>query len=163
QQNDSFKPLDGPARAAATTNLTLHLDDFPVQFVVLDADAGILRLANIAGSLRYQDGAVAVTQPFQLSAANPAATLPLPPTATGPRLDGAGAPLAIGPLPAASQHFSLASFPQYGPQLVDLQCRFAGAAGALTVELLAEGRDETPANVASYYFTPAQTTAQFQY
>jgi hypothetical protein len=169
QQNDGGKTLEGPATAGSATQLSLHMDEFPIQFVVLEADAGILALATFSGALRYQDGATAVTAPFQLASTAPRAALPLPPGVTAASITadvaplGAGAPLRIGPLPAASQRFSLASFPQYGPQRVELKCHFGVGDDPATFELLAEGAAETPANVTAIALTPAQPTAEFTY
>jgi hypothetical protein len=93
----------------------------------------------------------------------------LPPTATAgaisvevKSLDGASS-LHLGPLEASSHHFSLASLPQYGPQVIDIQCRFSDPSGSAAIDVLAEGQDETHQNIATYYFTAARPNGEFTY
>ncbi|MEM7132929.1 MAG: hypothetical protein AAF702_41885 [Chloroflexota bacterium] len=139
----------------------LRPDDFPVDFVPIEASQSLLRLATIQGILRRPDGDTEVEQTFKLTSGQPMATLALPKQTVGASLefeaislDGLGT-VKIDPLPARPLQLSLSTFNEYGPQKVEVTCLFQSSQEYVVFEFLPEDRTETHDEIKRLYFRPS--------
>ncbi len=169
QQGAGVRRVDGPAAAGTSPFIELQKSDFPGTFYQYSADAHLMQLAKLNGMLAYQDNGNPVAVPFTLDSGHLHASLVAPAGATDATLTviaqplGPGAPITLGPDPAADRQYSLASFIQYGPQSVNITVHFNGPVGLYVIDLIAEGKSDTPDNVTTLTFAPDQTTAVWQY
>jgi hypothetical protein len=168
----AIRRLDGAEVSSSAPTLVVQLADFPIDLVEVSAEAALLAVGSPSGALGYTAPSGAqVSTPFQLTTEKPRCALALPRDATSATLSlevqpltGGGSPLHLGPLPARGQHFTLASFAEYGPHQVALTGSFpSGAPGPLQVDLLADGLPELPANLATLFLTRDSPAASWSY
>jgi hypothetical protein len=171
-ESAGVRRVDGAPVSANAPFLVLQPHDFPVELVELSADPALLALGNLSGALAYAaPGGAAVTTPFALTSAALRTSVALPRDGASPAITvdaqpvtGAGATLRLGPLPASGQHFTLASFAEYGLHKIAIACAFpAGAPGPFAIDVLADGQADAPANVTTLYLTRGQPTADWSY
>lgn len=162
--------LDGEAQKHAGDRLDLTVGDFPVDFISLEASAGLLELSALRGVCRWRDEEGPVSQHFELVSGRPTVALALSRGAADATLEveahpleGPPAALKLGPLPAADTQFDLHSFREYGPHAVEIVCDFGRGGDLFALELLAEGLDETPQNINVVHFTPAKPLKTWSY
>jgi hypothetical protein len=163
----TVRQLEGEARPATTTFLRLDAPDFPVVFVRVGASAGLLALATIEGTLNRLSPSGPVTQAFQLTAAQPAIALALPNDAGEASLEiravppNGGAPVTLGPLPAADIELDLHSFSGYGPHRVQVEASFPNGVADLAVDLAPETRTKDANAVGFVHLTVQKPKADW--
>lgn len=155
--------LEGKDTLSEGERLDLHVDDFPVNFVPVQATDRVLAVASVSGTLSHGQ----VQNRFSLTTAQPRITLSVPQDAEDPSLefeirskDGARM-LKLGPMPARAVDLDLSSFREYGPQSVEISCTFAGQAQLLAIDLVPEQSTDAPANVTTLAMTPRTPKRQW--
>lgn len=187
QRSGSVQRLQGVARTIATPWLLVGVADLPVQLVSVGAGPGLLRHAVIRGVCRSDEDApgpdagdsAAPDLAFELSTEQPQVALALPHDDTDRfRLDiqacslaDSHACVALDPLPATGVQLDLASFPQYGPQTVEVTVDFDVELPLVALDLLPADdadlagadppADPTQANVLA--FTPSRPSRQWTF
>ena len=160
------KRLDKPTVTSTARRLLLGVDDLPVDLVPFAAGERLLADASVHGALT--DGTTRVE--FALTSAQPRVSVALLPgtaerfsLALEARPLAGGAPVALAPLPARSLKLDVSSFPQYGPQTVDVTVDFDIEVPLVALELLPErdGDDATKATVLA--LAPDEPRKQFTY
>jgi hypothetical protein len=162
--------FDSPARSLNQNWLQLQPADFPVKFTHIKAEARLLALASIQGTLHYSWNGSAMQQPFSLTAASPELAIATPNEVTdvtvaisASPLDGSPA-LDLAPIAAARVSLDFTSFPQYGPHVVNINCDLDSAAAPLFVELLPDASIADPsATPSKFAFTTDQLTNRWGY
>lgn len=158
QDAGGIEQLEGVEKPHQGEVLNLGPDDFPIDFVAIEAARALLELADVQVTLRRPDGAATVEQTYALTPDRPITALALPKGTLGAQIEATarerGGPgvLALGPLPAQSMTLDCYSFPQYGPQHVDITCAFAAGAPSLVIELQPDGSP----NVTALLLRPDQ-------
>ncbi len=147
--------LDGPSLPGSERTL-LQPQDFPVAFASIEADPGLLAVADVVLEF-FPGGDPGPPERFALGAGRPAVALAVesgeevealevegPPPREArleveatPR-DGRGGALRLGPFPVRSLALGLHLFPDYGPRSVELVLA-ESEAGPVAVDLRAEG------------------------
>jgi hypothetical protein len=172
-EGSDTRRLEGAATSETTTALRLQAGDMPLDLIELSADADLLAIASISGTLSYTSPAGhATSTPFALGTAQPRISVAVPRDATASTLDvdarplaaDGGTPLHLGPLPAGPLHVALASFEQFGRHTVAIDCTFGpNAPGPFAVELIADGRPESTDNIGVQFLTRDSPTATWEY
>jgi hypothetical protein len=166
-------PVDaGPFEGSWTDHdglrVDLTVDDFGVRFVTIGAEPALLDLARIRARIAWTVGAVARERVADLDEAHPELAVAIPLTADAPTIDvdaeptTAGRSVHLGPLPLGRLQLGLHSFPDYGPQAVEIKGRFPAAAtpdAIVVLDLLPESTpDEADATtVALTALNPTRT------
>jgi hypothetical protein len=149
--------------------LDLTPDDFPVQFVAIDADRPLLSLSDVHGVLRWTAAGVDSQESFDLTLAHPALALALPRGMDGAALEfeaeshANGKTLRLGPLPAKKLHLGLYLFPAYGPVQVAIDCTFRDGPSVVILDLLPEGRTDSPEHINQLFLTKDQPRRTWSY
>jgi hypothetical protein len=149
--------------------LDLTPDDFPVQFIVLDADRSLLTLGDVHGTLRWTTEGVNSRQDFELTLAQPALALPLPRDMNAAELEiqaqsrDGDKILSLGPLPAKAMHLGLHLFPEYGPHHIPVECMFGDGPDVVLIELLPEGRADAVDQRELLFLTRDQPRKSWSY
>lgn len=160
--------LESPETPHAGPRLHLGPEDFPVDLVAVSAAANLLDLADVRGLCRRPAGVGVAERAFELRPGRPAVALALPRRTPDAELEiealprDGGAPLRLGPFPAAPLDLGLHSFPEYGPHTVEVRGAFRDGDGALVaVDLLPEDRPESETTVL--FLTPERPSKPWTY
>jgi hypothetical protein len=127
-------PFTGPWTEHDDLRIDLTVDDFGVRFVTLGAEPALTALARLRVRIGWVQGAVARERIIDLDDAHAEVAVALPRTAEAPTIEidaeptAAGRTLHIGPLPLERLRLGLHSFPDYGPQAVEIEGRFPAVA-----------------------------------
>src|SRR5215813_9448314 len=163
QDSAGIHRLEGKDTPAEGERLDLHIDDFPVNFVPVQASDRLLAAASVSGIVSHGQ----VQSRFSLTTAQPRVTVSIPQTAQDVSLefeirskDGSRT-LKLGPMPARAIDLDLSSFREYGPQSLEITCNFAGQAELLAVDLLPEQSADAPANITTLAMTPRNPRRQW--
>ena len=148
--------------------LDLTPDDFPVQFVVLDADRSLLNLADVHGTLRWATEETNSQQDFDLTRTQPALALPLPRTITAAleiqvQSHSDDKILSLGLLAAKPMHLGLHLFPEYGPHQIPIECTFGDGPDVVVIDLLPEGHADAPDQSELLFLTRDQPRKSWSY
>lgn len=142
--------------------LDLQPGDFPLSFVQIAATSELLELGDVQAICRQTPNGSSFEQSFTLNQNQSSVVIALPKDSTAATLqiearskDGQRT-LRLKPMPAESVRLNLASFREYGSHTVEIECLFSGDAKLVAIDLLPEGRAETPAEMTTLHFTPAQ-------
>jgi hypothetical protein len=172
-RGDSVRRLEGPPTTSGDRHLLLGAADLPIELLSVGAGPELLRQAVVRGSCGPEahgeppsGGGIA----FELTAERPTAALALLPgeaDAWGIRLEArplaGGTSVPLGPLPPRSLELDVTSFPQFGPQSVEVSVAFDSDIPLVALELRSE-RDELAGRApAVLSFTPAQPAKRWQY
>jgi len=162
--------VEGPESPHRGDWLYLRPDRFPVEFLAIEAELSLLRLATVRATLRRSLGNGDAVQAVELDLDRPLASLVLPRDAVGATLSfeaqerGEGRrTLRLGPIPAGHARIGLYSFPEYGPHAVEVRCSFEEGVRLFAVDLLAEGRAESPDALTVLALTPEQPAQQWRW
>jgi hypothetical protein len=141
-------------------------DQFPVTFVPVEASTALLSLATLDGTCTQMGNAGQVTSKFDLDAQHPAAAVTDPKGAQDVTLQiqavtPSGQTITFGPMPLGNIHLDLCSFPQYGPQTVQIDCTFDPSKKSYAIELVPESQSN--AQPAVVLFTPEKPSHQWTY
>lgn len=149
--------------------LNLGPDDFPVDFVALEAASSLVALAVINGTCHWLENGVEAAQSFTLTDNQPAIAIALPKGTEGATLtiqasakDGSKT-LSRDPVPARNLRLGLYSFPEYGPHKITVTCIFHDTTPLYSIDLLPEGRSETPDTITVLHFTPDQPVKEWSW
>ena len=141
QQGNSIKSLEGQPRLSESDFLSLNQDDFPVNFISVEADQSLLDVATIFGVCIWFDGVARREQKFEIDSARPVVMPAIPKGISGAVVEitavernGNGV-LKLGPFSAASLQLGLFSFPQWGPHKIEIECVFSNTAETCVIEL----------------------------
>ncbi|GAP95157.1 hypothetical protein [Leptolyngbya sp. NIES-2104] len=135
--------------------LYIRPNQFPVNFLMLDAARSIIAIAKVQGICRWQEGEKSNAQWFDLDGE---LTLALPKTATNSTIEltaqslDSSQTLKIAPFPAKNCQIGLHSFREYGAHQISIECEFSEGLKIYAIELLPE--DSPDINVL--FFTPVQ-------
>jgi hypothetical protein len=165
-----IQQLEATPRSCRSERLELAPDDFPVTLVsvrMTDALAGIV--SRVEGTLRWKMHDACETLPFELSAGNPVVTLVHPKEAARATLDfvcwseAGDRSVRISPVPAA--HFTLGpqAFSEFGPQRIEIECRFPKRARLYAIDLLPEAASEAASEITTLHFTPDRPTREWSW
>lgn len=160
-------PRYGPVVAQHGDQVRLGVGDFPVAFLPLRVDAGLLELCTVVASFEPADPGWPPGQ-VELDAAHPVAAFTQPPGAAAGALtlelrplDGAP-PLSLGPLPGVPRTLTAAALPGYGPQEVSVTVAPLPE-GATAVDLVPEDRSDAPEAVTTVALTADRPAAVWRY
>ena len=162
RDSGGIEQLEGEEIHHQGGRLDLTPDDFPVDFVPVEASRGLLEEAVVRGSLQWPDGESEVERSFELDLDEPAIALALPKGTDGATLEiearahEGSRTLHLGPIPAEGLHLGRHSFPEYGPHTIEIECVFDDNTQLLAIDLLPEDRVETPEEINVLHFTPAR-------
>jgi hypothetical protein len=162
EDDQGVREVTGPRLPRRGTPLRLSPEDFPVTFVTVRAEAGLLGLATITGQCRYDHAGSAHTVPFDLGSGRTELALTLPEDAADVTIVCAatapdGTRIDLGPFSGRQLSLDVTSFPGYGWHEIDIRCDFGGAGGVHAIDLLPEGSDE----ITVLAFTPDRTQRTF--
>jgi hypothetical protein len=158
QDAGGIEQLEGIETLHQGEVLSLGPDDFPIDFVAIEAARALLELAEVQVTLSRPDGTATVEQTYALNLDRPATALALPKGTAGVLLEvvarerGGTGVLTLGPLPAESMTLDCYSFRQYGSQQVDITCTFTADAPSFAIEL----QPEAAADTSVLFFRPDQ-------
>lgn len=162
QDSGGIHRLEGADTPQEGDKLDLHIDDFPLTFIPVEASDRLLAAGALSCTLSY--GGMQKT--FSLTASQPRLTLAAPnsPASTLEfevrSADGANV-LKLGPLPARPTQLDLSSFREYGPQTLDIHCNFSPGAHLLAIDLLPQASAESPDSVSVVALTPESPQRQW--
>lgn len=163
QDSTGMHRLEGKDTPHEGENLLLHVDDFPVNFIQIEASDRLLAAGAVSGTLSYDDSQTA----FSVTAAQPRLTLAVPQDASTTSLDfefrstdGAHV-LKLAASPARTFQLDLSSFREYGPQSLNIHCVFHEGTPLLAIDLLPESSSEAASNVAVVSMTPQSPQRQW--
>ncbi len=156
------QPYEGQPTQHSGDRLDLQPGDFPLSFVQIEATSELIELADVRVVSRQTPNGSSFEQSFTLNRDQTSVVIALPKDARTAVLeiearskDGQRA-LHLGPLPAETVRLGLTSFREYGSHKVEIECVFNGDVKLVAIDLLPEGRSETPAEITTLHFTPAQ-------
>jgi hypothetical protein len=159
----------GVEKPCSGNTVYLSPDDFPVTFITIEAFQDLLELSSLQGICRWQEAGAIIEQTFELNQVHPLVALALPQGVNGATLEitarsmESDKTLSLGLLPAKSLKLGLHSFREYGPQQIQVECFFREDNSLFAIDLLPEGRPETPEEIGVLSFTPAQPTKFWRY
>lgn len=155
QDSNGVRQLNSEDFSHTGDRLYIRPDQFPVNFLMLDAARSLLSIAKVQGICRWQEGERANAQWFDL---NGELALALPKTAinsmielTAQSLDRSQT-LKIAPFPAKNCQIGLHSFREYGAHQISIECEFSEGLKIYAIELLPEDSSD----VSVLFFTPTQ-------
>ena len=183
--NDSggIRQVDGPEIAHSGVRLKLSPEDFPLNFVPVEANPELLDLAVVHGLCRWAENGAQISRPgrhrlsqlrmveqaFEIDRDRPAVGLPVPRDAADATLHieararEDGKTLSLGPMPAKPLQLGLHSFPEYGPHLIPIECTFAAGQSLVAIELLPEARPDEAEAITVVALTRAQPRKEWGY
>ncbi|MBD2485527.1 hypothetical protein [Planktothrix sp. FACHB-1365] len=148
QDATGMQRFNGTVKTYQRDLLILNPDDFPVDFVPVEASRSLLEMADIQGILKRPHSGSQIQDLFALTLDQPGIALAIPKGAEGATLEiearskeGLGT-IKLDPVPANPLWLDLHSLPQYGTQQVEVICEFKNTLFAV-FEFLPEGRPET--------------------
>ncbi|MGG6240985.1 hypothetical protein ACQ4N7_20375 [Nodosilinea sp. AN01ver1] len=164
RQGSRVQQLRGPETPATASLLHLTLDQFPVTFVPVEAEAGLLAIATLAGLCRWRLGEQEHQQSFSITAAQPSLALALPQNAeaialdlTATSLDGLHT-LQLPPIESLHCRLGLHSFAEYGPHQIDITCALSDP--LVAIELCPEASET---QLGLVVFTPDNPRKTWRY
>ncbi|MGA9579330.1 MAG: hypothetical protein WBV90_17095 [Terrimicrobiaceae bacterium] len=170
ERSGAVERLENPRRSHEGATLDLGVDDFPLRFVVIEATASLLNLANVSGICSGNSKAGPFERRFELTSNNPAVGVGVPSEATLAPLQiearerGGSKVLQIRLDPARGAQVDLTSFREFGPHRIRVECDFGvEASGFLAVDLVAEGSEESPGAIQTLALTPATPGKEWAY
>ncbi|MGC2577186.1 MAG: hypothetical protein WA376_06375, partial [Terrimicrobiaceae bacterium] len=170
ERSGAVERLENPRRSHEGATLDLGVDDFPLRFVVIEATASLLNLANVSGICSGNSKAGPFERRFELTSSNPAVGVGVPSEATLAPLQiearerGGSKVLQIRLDPARGAQVDLTSFREFGPHRIRVECDFGvEASGFLAVDLVAEGSEESPGAIQTLALTPATPGKEWAY
>jgi hypothetical protein len=170
ERSGAVERLENPRKNHEGPTLDLGVDDFPLRFVVIEATASLLNLANIGGICSGTSKTGPFKRRFELTSDSPSAGVGVPPEATldpvqiEARERGGSKVLQLRLDAARSAQIDLTSFPEFGPHSITVECDFGTAAsGFLAVDLVAEGGEESPGAFQTLALTPAMPRKEWTY
>lgn len=168
----SFEQILGQPTRHTGNYLNLSVADFPLAFVPLSASELLLREATVHSTCRYPDagGGGQAEIAFELTAAQPSITLALPKEVAGQArllmeavsLED-GTRLVLGSFPARGIRLDLISLAQYGPHTIEIEVVFDQLLPLVAIDLLPEGRPETPDHLSTLALTPEKPASHWSY
>jgi len=157
QDSAGIHRLEGEDTPHEGDKLDLHVEDFPLDFIPVEASDRLLAAGTVSCTLIYD----AVQNTFLLTASKPRLTLAVPKGSSPTLAFEVGSPdgkhtLKLGTLPARPVHLDLSSFREYGPQKLDIHCTFAKGARLLAVDLLPESKQDSADGISVLALTPEE-------
>jgi hypothetical protein len=157
-----MKRYEGPEVPHSGNYLALQPADFPLTFVPIEAANELLELADIRVICHYSQNGTEPQKTFDFSGDRGSAVIALRKSETGVTLDiearskDGQRVLRLSSIPATPLRLGLTSFREYGPHEIEIECVFANDLKLIAIDLLAEGRTETPSEITTLHFTPAK-------
>jgi hypothetical protein len=145
--------------------LLLKPNQFPADFITVGGDRAILQQATIQGFCRWQEGDIQRVQAFTLTRQQAIMTLALPQTSLHPTLEFTARSIdglqtrSIEPFPARNYQIGLQSFPEFGPQQVQITCEFSDQLSFYAIDLQPEASTE----ISLLLFTPGESQKVWQW
>ena len=156
------KELRGPEVGHSGDLLMLDPDDFPMNFIMVGANAGLLGMADIRGKCSWSASGSTVDQLFSLSLNLPSVAIAIPKETEDAVIevearpvDGSGI-LKIGPVRSKTLTIERYSFREYGPHQIVVECNFEGDENLYAIDLLPEAVPESQAVSTTLHALPAQ-------
>lgn len=173
------KLLKSPEKTHKGDRLNLTVRDFPLDFVWVEAARRLLRLAELQGSCTWLEDGLEISQPFdfvgvensigvEASTGEKPCRLAISVPWKGDRKKWKRNPLMeIRALSrteekrlhlvrrAGSLRLDLPSFPEYGPQKLEIRCSFEPGVKYCILEFLPEGKEPCRENAGMLHFTPS--------
>ena len=162
QDSAGIHRLEGADTPQEGDKLELHIDDFPLTFIPVEASDRLLAAGTLSCTLSYSG----IQKTFSLTAGQQRLTLAAPSGSPSTlefevrSADGANV-LKLGPLPTRPTQLDLSSFREYGPQTLDIHCNFSHRAQLLAIDLLPQGSAESPDTVSVVALTPESPQRQW--
>lgn len=164
--SQGVRKLDGQPVKYDGLIVQLSPDQFPVTFVPLEASSTLLALATLHATCTHSENGQPVTSKFDLDSQHPAAAVTIPKGTQDATLQiqavsPSGQTITFGPVPLANIHLDLWSFPQYGPQTVQIDCTFDPSTKSYAIELVPESQPN--AQPALAHFSPETPSRPWTY
>ena len=170
ERSGAVERLESPHRNHEGATLDLGVDDFPLAFVVIEATASLLSLANVAGLCTGSAGKGPFERRFELTSNTPSVGVGIPSEAVLDSLQiearerGGSKVLHLQLNAERSARLDLTSFREFGPHRIRVECDFGlAASGFLAVDLVAEDREESPGAIQTLALTPATPVKEWGY
>lgn len=160
QDTNGIRQLKSEEFSHVGDRLYIRPDQFPVNFMAIEATRSLLELATLQGTCHWQEGETLNSQPFELNRENAATALVLPKQATNTTLEISARSLEgtqtlqIPLFPAKNCQLGLHSFREYGAHQITVECDFSDDVRIWAIDLLPEDAPETEMSVL--FFTPVQ-------
>jgi hypothetical protein len=164
-----MRQVDGPEIAHSGARLNLSPDDFPLNFVSVEANRELLELAVVHGLCRWAENGTIAEQAFELHLDRPAVGLPVPRDATDATLHieararEDSKTLSLGPIPAKPLQLGVHSFPEYGPHRIPIECTFTEGESLVAIDLLPEAQPDAAEAITVVALTRAQPRKEWGY
>lgn len=165
------KELLGPTMTATEERLKLESDDFPVEFISVEATKPLLNIANLQCLFEWQENEKPIaSNSIKLTPDKPSTSLALVKggfenlKCTVEARDKAS--LTVVKTIATNfenLYLDLFAFAEYGPHYVDIHCVFGDQEMVYVLELLPEGKDPVAKNITLLSFTPKEPLRSWQW
>ena len=170
EQGGAVKRLENLRASHAGETLDLGVDDFPLDFVTIEATEALLHLATIAGVCTGHGKEGPFEKRFELTSDQSTIALGVPSGATLAPLQvearerGGTKLLRLTVEAAQSARLDLASFREFGPHRIKVEGDFGESASSLlAIDFVAEGSEESPGAVQTIALTPAAPSKEWGY
>lgn len=161
--------VDGPTQQGEGGILRLGPELFPIEITRIEATQALIQLATVAGTCTYEANGLSSAIPFVLDSGQLSTAVAVPRRRDTLRIeavatarDGSGS-MPLDTVEAAGACFDVTSFATYGPRQTEVHCLFDDAAPIRGLNILPLGLDETPANITTLVFTPAEPFRSFRW
>ena len=165
------KELLGPTMTSTEERLKLKYDDFPVEFITVEATKPLLNIANLQCVFEWQENEKPIaSNSIKLTPDKPNTSLALVKGSfenlkcTVEARDKAS--LTVVKTIATNfenLYLDLFAFAEYGPHHVDIDCFFGDQEMVYALELLPEGKDPVAKNISLLSFTPEEAQRSWQW
>lgn len=169
KETNGVTQIDGPETQASGSPLRLGPDMFPFELTRVEATPALIQLAVVSGICTCVAGGKEHTTPFVLDSGRLSTAIAIPRQCDAVRIeavatarDGSGT-LRLDTVDGTDARFDLTSFPSYGPSQMQITCIFDDDAQIRALSVLPIGLDDTPDNVTTLAFTPAEPTRTFRW
>lgn len=163
------RQVEGPMQPGEGNLLRLGPERFPIEIARIEATPALIRLASVAGACTYESDGFSRATPFVLDSGQLCTAVAVPRRRDALRIEAlATARNGSGSLPfdtveAAGACFDVTAFSTYGPRETEVRCLFDDAVSIRGISILPLGIDDTPANIATLVFTPAEPVRSFRW
>jgi hypothetical protein len=164
KDSSGTRELKSATIASKEPILRLGYNDFPIQFIPMEANLSLLKQVPLKIKWEWQELEQPRNMEFELTALKPTYTLALPKEGIVPsqvtvaatdKLSSKTLELKLD----ATTHLYIDrySFPEFGAHAVHIECVFGEADKLMTFDFLPESQSETLQHITTLSFTPTQS------
>lgn len=167
RDTQGIERLEGELSWHSGLKLDLTVDDFPVTFVLMEANRQLLELSTI--QIHVNRTLENITEQFTLTLQQPSIAVALPKNASEASIEveafsiTTNKTLKLGPFSLQSLMLGLHSFAEFGVHRITFYYEFTEEEKLIAIELLPEDKEETFENISIIHFTPDHPVKEWSY